>query len=362
MNITIFHDDHHGTAIIASAEFLNELEVTYRKVEETKVVFSGGGVASIACTDLFLKLGVRAENLTMCDSKGVIYDGRDSGNKYKGKFSRETEMKTLKDALVGTDTFVGVSFDNILEADMITEMAAHPIIFALTNPYPEIIPDLAKATRSDSIIATGRSDFPNQVNNVICFTFIFHGALDVQATTINNNIKLSAVKAIDDLAKKSVPEDVLKVYSNSDGYSFGKDYLILKPVDPRVLIYVSPAVAEEDMESGVARKKVDIEQYKYHIERILRPTRRIVRKLRKDIEKSSISDKLNPKILLIHGYDERFIKAAAQIIYDGDVDITLFGSSSTILSKSESFGLHSFKDNVEIINLLRDELLDKFAE
>ena len=283
MNIPVFHDDQHGTAIIASAAFLNALEVTDRDITKTKVVFSGGGAAAIACAELFIKLGVKSENLTICDSKGVIHDGRDPGNKYKGRFSRKTEIRTLAEALDGADAFVGVSVANVLTPEMIKPMAEHPIIFALANPDPEIHPDLAKKVRPDAIIATGRSDFPNQVNNVLGFPFIFRGALDVQATMINDEMKLAAVNAIAKLAKMSVPEEVLKVYSNPEGYRFGKDYLIPKPVDPRVLMHVAPAVAEAAMKSGVARKKVEISQYKDHIERILGPTRRIVRKLRKGI-------------------------------------------------------------------------------
>ena len=362
MKIPVFHDDQHGTAIIASAAFLNAMEVTDRSIEDTKVVFSGGGAAAIACAELFLKLGVKPENLTMCDSKGVIHDERDAGNKYKARFSKKTKLRTLEEALVGADAFVGVSVANVLKPEMIKDMAEHPVIFALANPDPEIHPDLAKKARPDAIIATGRSDFPNQVNNVLGFPFIFRGALDVQATKINDEMKLAAVKAISALAKQSVPEEVLKVYSNPDGYRFGKDYLIPKPVDPRVLMYVAPAVAKAAMDSGVARKKVDIEQYKDHIERILGPTRRIVRELRKGIAKGTAHNKRKPRILLVHGHDSRVIKAAAQIAYDGDVDITLLGGEKHILQKAESLGLHSLGENVEIINPLKDERRDTFAE
>ncbi|SMF66293.1 NADP-dependent malic enzyme [Pseudobacteriovorax antillogorgiicola] len=362
MNIPVFHDDQHGTAIIASAAFINALEITNRDIADVKVVFSGGGAAAIACADLFIKLGVKPENLLMCDSRGVIHDGRDPGNPYKGRFSQKTDLRTLEEALVGADAFVGVSVAGVLTQDMIKPMAEHPIIFALANPDPEIHPDLAREVRPDAIIATGRSDFPNQVNNVLGFPFIFRGALDTQATGISDEMKLAAVKAISSLAKKTVPEEVLKVYSNPDGYQFGKDYLIPKPVDPRVLMYVAPAVAQAAMDSGVARKKVNIDEYKYHIERILGPTRRIVRKLRQGIVAGTQRQKKKPNILLPHGHDSRVIKAAAQIVYDGDVDVTLLGSPKSIIEKSESLGFHAFGEKVNIINPLQDDRTEKFAD
>ncbi|NRA65241.1 MAG: NADP-dependent malic enzyme [Pseudobacteriovorax sp.] len=361
MNIPVFHDDQHGTAIIASSAFLNACEITNRDLSETKVVFSGGGAAAIACANLFLNLGVKAENLIMCDSKGVLHDGRDPGNPYKGKFSRSTELRTLADALKGADAFVGVSVAGVLKPEMLESMNEHPIIFALANPNPEIHPDEARKVRPDAIIATGRSDFPNQVNNVLGFPFIFRGALDVQATRINDEMKLAAVKAIAELAKKSVPEEVLKVYRNPEGYRFGKDYLIPKPVDPRVLMYVAPAVAKAAMDSGVARKTINIDNYMHQIEQILGPTRRIVRNMRKNITAATIKSGKKPNILLPHGHDSRVIKAAGQIAYDGDVDITLLGVEKEVIEKASELGLKNFGESVTIIYPLHDERLSQFS-
>lgn len=265
-NIPIFHDDQHGTAIIASAAFLNALELTERTISEVKVVFSGGGAAAISCADLFIKLGVNPENLIMCDSKGVIHDERDPGNQYKGRFSRKTDLRTLEEALVGADAFVGVSVAGVVSQKMVQSMAEKPIVFALANPDPEILPSLVKEVKPDAIIATGRSDFPNQVNNVLGFPFIFRGALDVQATCINAEMKLAAVKAISSLAKKEVPSYVMEAYNSSDKFSFGVEYLIPKPVDRRVLGILAPAVAKAAMDTGVARKTIDLETYKERLE------------------------------------------------------------------------------------------------
>ncbi len=362
MKIPVFHDDQHGTAIIASAAFINALEITKRDIHETKVVFSGGGAAAIACAELFLNLGIKKENLIMCDSKGVLHQKRDPGNPYKGKFAIDTSLRTLEEALDGADAFVGVSVAGVLKPHMIKNMNPHPIIFALANPDPEIHPDEAREVRPDAVIATGRSDFPNQVNNVLGFPFIFRGALDVQATRINDEMKLAAVRAISELAKKSVPEEVLKVYSNPEGYRFGKDYLIPKPVDPRVLMYVAPAVAKAAMDSGVARKQVNINEYKDKIERILGPTRRIVRSMRKDIVANTQSRQKKPNILIPHGHDSRVIKAAAQLEYDGDVDVTLLGSRTDILRKAQALGFSGFEKGIHIVNPLKDPRSAQFAE
>lgn len=362
MKIPVFHDDQHGTAIITAAAFLNACEVTERDITKTKVVFSGAGAAAIACSHLLLKLGVQKENLIMCDSGGVIHDGRDPGDKYKGYFSLATDLRTLDDAMENADAFIGVSVANVLKPETVKKMSKNPIIFALANPNPEIHPDKALEVRPDAIIATGRSDFPNQVNNVLGFPFIFRGALDVQATCINDDMKLAAVKAISALAKESVPEEVLKVYKNPEGYRFGRDYLIPKPVDPRVLMYVAPAVAKAAMDSGVARKQVDIEEYKHKIERILGPTRRIVRSMRNNIVQRTAEEKKRPKILLPHGYDSRVIKAAAQVAYEGDVDITLLGIPEAICNKAAGLGYKNFGESVKIIDPLQDERLESFGK
>lgn len=363
MKIPVFHDDQHGTSIIAGAAFLNALEITNRKIENVKVVFSGGGAAAVACANLFISLGVRPSNLIMCDSKGVIYKGRTEGmNKYKEKFALDTKMRTLDEALKGADAFVGVSAAGVLKPEMLMPMADNPIIFALANPDPEITPADARKARPDCIIATGRSDYPNQVNNVLGFPFIFRGALDVQATTINEEMKMAAVRGIAKLAKEDVPEQVLRAYNTAEGYKFGRDYLIPKPMDPRVLLYVAPAVAEAAITSGVARKKVDIPQYTQHIERILGPTKRLIRQMRNNIAGWSRKSNMKPRIVLVHGHDERVIKAAAQMDYEGDISTIMLGAPNEIVAKAESLGIHDFGKKATIIDPHRDARIGEFAE
>jgi malate dehydrogenase (oxaloacetate-decarboxylating)(NADP+) len=363
MKIPVFHDDQHGTSIIAGSAFLNALEITHRKIENVKVVFSGGGAAAVACANLFLSLGVRTENLIMCDSKGVIYKGRKDGmNKYKEKFALDTSLRTLEDALKGADAFVGVSAAGVVKPHMIMPMAPNPIIFALANPDPEITPDDARKARPDCIMATGRSDYPNQVNNVLGFPFIFRGALDVQATTINEDMKMAAVRAIAKLAKEDVPEQVLRAYNTAEGYIFGREYLIPKPMDPRVLLYVAPAVAEAAMRTGVARKNVNIEQYTQHIERILGPTKRLVRQMRNNISAWSRKSGNKPRIVLVHGHDDRVIKAAAQMDYESDVATILLGAPKEIIAKAEALGIRDFGKKTTILDPHQDARLGDFAE
>ncbi len=363
MKIPVFHDDQHGTSIIAGAAFLNALEITSRKIESVKVVFSGGGAAAVACANLFLSLGVKPENLIMCDSKGVIFKGRTEGmNKYKEKFALETSLRTLEDALKGADGFVGVSAAGVLKPHMIMPMAKNPIIFALANPDPEITPEDARKARPDCIMATGRSDYPNQVNNVLGFPFIFRGALDVRATTINEEMKMAAVRAIARLAKEDVPEQVLRAYDTAEGYIFGREYLIPKPMDTRVLLYVAPAVAEAAMKSGVARRQVNIPQYTQHIERILGPTKRLVRQMRNNISGWSRKSGSKPRVVLVHGHDDRVIKAAAQIGYEGDVNTILLGSREEISAKAEALGIRDIASKTTIIDPHTDSRIHEFAD
>lgn len=363
MKIPVFHDDQHGTSIIAGSAFLNALEITGKSLDQVKVVFSGGGAAAIACANLFLCLGVKKENLIMCDSKGVLYKGRSEGmNKYKDNFALDTKLRTLSEALVGADAFVGVSAAGVLKPEMIVPMAKSPIIFALANPDPEITPEDARRVRPDCIMATGRSDYPNQVNNVLGFPFIFRGALDVQATTINEEMKMAAVKAIARLAKEDVPEQVLRAYNTAEGYHFGREYLIPKPMDPRVLLYVAPAVAEAAMKSGVARKNVDIAQYTQHIERILGPTKRLVRQMRNNITAWHKKTDKRPRVVLVHGHEDRVIKAAAQMDYEGDVKTILLGKADEICAKAEALGIKNFAAKTTIIDPIADSRQAVFAE
>jgi malate dehydrogenase (oxaloacetate-decarboxylating)(NADP+) len=263
LDVPVFHDDQHGTAIISGAALINALHITGRRVEDVRVVFSGAGAAGIGCARFYRDLGVPVENMTLCDSHGVIYDGRQTGmNRYKAEFAGKTSARTLADALRGADVFCGLSQAGLVTPEMVKSMAAQPIIFAMANPDPEILPDQVKSVRRDAIMATGRSDYPNQVNNVLGFPFIFRGALDVQATRINEPMKLAAAHALAELARrgKVVPQIVRDAYGN-ENFELGPDYIIPKPFDPRLLTYVVPAVAQAAMDSGVARQKLDIVEY-----------------------------------------------------------------------------------------------------
>ena len=363
MNIPVFHDDQHGTAIISSAAFINALEITKRDITKTKVVFSGAGAAAIACAQLFLDLGVKKENLIMCDSVGVIHKGRkERMNPYKERFAVDTDKRTLAEALKDADAFVGVSTKNLLDEPMLKSMARDPIIFALANPDPEILPSLAKEYRPDAIVATGRSDFPNQVNNVLGFPFIFRGALDVQATTINDEMKKAAVVAIAELAKMDVPEEVMKVYDRAQPYKFGPEYLIPKPVDTRVLLHVAPAVAKAAMDSGVARQKIDIDKYIEQIEKILGPTRKIMRNIRNGLTHITKKTGQKPRIVIPHGTDSRMIKAAAQVLSNNDVDLILLGNPEHVIKKAMSLGISDLEKGVDIRNPQDDPLYQQFAD
>ncbi len=254
MDIPVFHDDQHGTAIIASAGLLNGLELTGRSIETTKMVINGAGAAAIACATLFKSIGLKAENITMCDTKGVIYKGRtESMNPYKESFAVETAARTLAEAVAGADVFVGLSAKGAMTQDMVKNMAAKPLIFAMANPNPEITPEEVAAVRGDAIMATGRSDYPNQINNVLGFPYIFRGALDVRASCVNQEMKIAAVKAIAALAHEAVPNEVKAAYEGRE-LVFGPSYIIPTPFDPRMMTRVPPAVAQAAMDTKVARK------------------------------------------------------------------------------------------------------------
>lgn len=271
LDIPVFHDDQHGTAIISAAAILNGLEIQNKKIDEVKVVFSGAGAAAISCAKLYKDIGVKAENILMCDSRGVMWEGRGEGfNKYKDEFVVKTEARTLGDAMVGCDVFVGLSQKGVVSQDMVKSMADRPMIFAMANPDPEITPTDVKAARSDAICATGRSDYANQVNNVLGFPFIFRGALDVRASKINEEMKQAATYALAELAKRDepVPDAVKKAYPG-ESFDFGPEYIIPKPFDSRVLLHVAPAVAKAAMESGVARNPIDLGEYQAKLQKML---------------------------------------------------------------------------------------------
>lgn len=254
LGIPVFHDDQHGTAIVVAAALLNGLELTGKKIEDVKVVVNGAGAAAIACSSLIRSLGVK--HIVMCDTKGVIYKGRSAGmNPWKETFAAETEARTLAEAVKGTDVFLGLSVKGVLTGDMVKTMAARPMIFAMANPDPEITPDEAHAAVPDAIVATGRSDYPNQINNILGFPYIFRGALDVRASTVNEEMKLAAAHALAELARRPVPEEVKKAYRGKD-LSFGPEYIIPVPFDPRLIEVVPPAIAKAAADTGVARKPI----------------------------------------------------------------------------------------------------------
>jgi malate dehydrogenase (oxaloacetate-decarboxylating)(NADP+) len=261
LDIPVFHDDQHGTAIITAAALMNGLELVGKRAEDVRLVISGAGAAALSCMQLAVKLGVRQCNVVLVDSTGVIYAGRTKGmNPYKAKFAVETGARTLADAVRGADVFYGLSAAGVLTPEMVTTMAERPLIFAMANPDPEIGYEEAKAARPDAIVATGRSDYPNQINNVLGFPFIFRGALDVRAKAINEEMKIAAAKALAALAKQEVPTCVSRAYGVGH-LNFGPDYIIPKPFDPRVLVWEAPAVAAAAIESGVARRKIDVKEY-----------------------------------------------------------------------------------------------------
>lgn len=275
MNIPVFHDDQHGTAIISGAALINAVKLQNKKLSEVKVVFSGAGAAAISCANHYVRLGVKRENCMLVDSKGVVYKGRTAGmNSFKESFAVETSKRTLREAMEGADVFAGLSQGGLVDQDMVKSMAPRPVIFAMANPDPEISYNEACAARNDLIMATGRSDFPNQVNNVLGFPFIFRGALDVRALTINEDMKVAATHALAGLAQRgAVPQEVLDAYELKS-LDFGPLYIIPKPMDPRVLIEVSLAVAKAAIESGSARKPVDLNEYKKQLEHVSKSLRK----------------------------------------------------------------------------------------
>jgi malate dehydrogenase (oxaloacetate-decarboxylating)(NADP+) len=277
MKIPVFHDDQHGTAIISGAALLNAIEIVGKRLNEVRLVINGAGASAIACAEHYIRLGIRREHITLCDTKGVIYKGRtEHMNSYKARLANETPARTLTDALVGADVFLGLSCANCVSGEMLKAMAPSPIVFAMANPDPEITWEEAVAARPDVIMATGRSDYPNQVNNVLGFPFLFRGALDVRATAINDEMKLAATRALASLAKEDVPDSVCRAYG-VERLEFGRDYIIPKPFDSRVLIYVASAVAQAAMESGVAQISVDLDRYRDELERRLGKAHEVMR-------------------------------------------------------------------------------------
>lgn len=362
LKIPVFHDDQHGTAVISAAAFLNALEIVGKKIETVRVVFCGGGAAAIACANLYLLLGVRRENILMADSKGVIYKGRKEGmNPYKERFAVETDRRTVGQALEGADAFVGVSVKDGISADMVKKMAKDPIIFAMANPDPEVTPEEVLRVRPDAIMATGRSDYPNQVNNVLGFPFIFRGALDTRATAINEEMKMAAVKALAQLAKQDVPESVSRAYGGQK-FRFGRDYLIPKPFDHRALLWVAPAVAAAAMKSGVARRKLDLDRYHEELESLLGSTHIIMRGIKNRLRTGPGSGKTKPTIVFPEGENLKILKAAHTIREEGIAEPILIGNSEIIQRAIHDLGLEESLKDVKMIRPSHSEHMQAYAQ
>ena len=334
LDIPVFHDDQHGTAIISGAALLNALEVTNRRIEDIRLVVAGAGAAAISTVRFYILLGMRSENILMADEHGVVYKGREVGmDKYKAMFAAETDRRTLAEALDGADMFLGLSIAGVCKQDMVKHMAASPIIFPMANPTPEIMPEEVLAVRPDAIIGTGRSDYPNQINNVLGFPFIFRGALDVYARTINEEMKLAASRALAALAHEDVPDSVLSAYGLT-ALKFGRDYLIPKPLDPRVLLWLAPAVAEAAMETGVARRRIDIEQYRHE----LIQRQGVGQQVRSNIINKA---RMGPRQRIVYpeGDDPKIIRAAAQVQEDGIGQPILLGKPEVVRHTIAELGL-----------------------
>jgi len=354
-DVPVFHDDQHGTAIISGAALLNAVEVAGKKLEEVKVVFCGAGASGIACATFYLSLGVKPEHLLMVDSKGVIYKGRTAGmNEYKERFAVDTELRTLSEAMEGADVFTGVSVKGMVTKEMVATMAENPIIFAMANPDPEISPEEVAEVRSDAIMATGRSDYPNQVNNVLGFPFIFRGALDVAATDINEEMKLAAAKALASLAKEDVPDKVIRAYGGS-AIKFGRDYLIPKPFDHRVLLWEAPAVADAAIATGVARKPyTSREEYVRELEARLS---RIYEVMHVVFD----SAKLDPKkIVFPEGEAPRIVRAAKILADEGICHPVLLGNAKTVNGLLEEHEVPP--GTVDVIDPLKDGHSEDYAQ
>ena len=347
LDIPVMHDDQHGTAIISSAGLLNALEVAGKKIEDVKIVVNGAGASAVSCTKLYVSLGARLENIVMVDSKGVISKERTDLNEQKKFFATDrTDIHTLAEAIKGADVFLGLSKGNVLSQDMVRSMADHPIVFALANPTPEISYEDAMASRPDVLMATGRSDYPNQINNVIGFPYIFRGALDTRATAINEEMKLAAVSAIAGLAKKPVPDVVNEAY-HVNNLSFGPEYFIPKPVDPRLITEVSMAVAKAAMDSGVARKQItDWEGYKNHLRELMGQENKLTRQLYETARRCP------QRVVFAEGTHPNMLKAAVEAKSEGICNPIILGNEERIEKLAKELDLNL--EGIEIVNLRHD--------
>ncbi len=355
LNIPIFHDDQHGTAIITTAALINALDISKKKIDKVKVVVNGAGASAQACANLFKSSGVKSENIIMCDSKGVIYKGRKNIDQFKSAFAIDTKLRTLNEAIKGSDVFLGLSAKDVVSKEMVKSMANNPIIFACANPDPEIKPELIKEVRSDAIIATGRSDYPNQVNNLIGFPYIFRGALDVRAKEINEEMKVAAAQAIALLARENVPDEVVSAYGG-DRPRYGKDYIIPSTFDPRLISIIPAAVAEAAMKSGVARKNInDLEIYKDQLTNRLDPTMSLMQGINAKVRK-------NPKkVIFAEGEDENMLKAAIEFGRNKLGTPILIGAEKRIKEQLKNIGLDENYE-IKIVNSTDKQKREKYVK
>ncbi len=354
MNIPVFHDDQHGTAIISCAALINAVEIAGKKIDQVRIVVNGAGASAISCCKLYVRAGAKRENIYMFDSKGCITQDRTDLNKYKKEFAQKKGFPSLLDAFKDADVFVGLSVGGVVSKDMVKVMAPNPIIFAMANPDPEIMYDEAISVRKDLIMATGRSDFPNQVNNVLGFPFIFRGALDVRASAINEEMKMAATKALSELAKKKVPEMVISAYGGED-FSFGREYIIPKPFDPRVLWHVAPAVAKAAMETGVAKNPItDWNAYEEELKERLGLSKEIIRVM---IHKAQKNPK---KVVYPEGEEEKIIRAAHVVYQDNIAKPILLGNEKNIKNQIKELGYD--EKEFEIIDPLSSSKHEEYAQ
>ena len=354
MDIPVFHDDQHGTAVICAAGLINALHLSNKKIEDVKIVLNGAGAAGIACLELLKSMGARHENCIMCDTKGVIYQGRSEGmNQWKSAHAVKTEARSLEDAMVGADVFLGVSAKGAVTQDMVISMADNPVIFAMANPDPEITPEEAHEVRVDAIVATGRSDYPNQVNNVLGFPYLFRGALDIHARAINDEMKIACAEALAELAREDVPDQVAMAYGRK--LSFGRDYIIPTPFDPRLIYTIPPAVAKAGMETGVARRPIiDLDAYAQTLNARMDPTASVLRGI------NARARAAQARMIFAEGDDVRVLRAAVAYQRNGMGKAIVVGREPDVKQKLESVGLADAVRELQIVNAANTQHLDSY--
>ena len=354
MDIPVFHDDQHGTAVICAAGLINALHLSGKKIQDVKIVLNGAGAAGIACIELLKSMGAKHNNCIVCDTKGVIYQGRTEGmNQWKSAHAISTKLRSLEDAMSGADVFLGVSVKGAVTAEMVKNMAPDPVIFAMANPDPEITPEEAHAVRPDAIVATGRSDYPNQVNNVLGFPYLFRGALDIHARAINDEMKIACARALADLAREEVPDEVALAYGTQ--LSFGRDYIIPTPLDPRLIYRIPPAVARAGMDTGAARRPiVDMDGYELSLKTRMDPTASILRGI------NARARSAQARIIFAEGDDERVLRAAVLYQRQGFGKSIVVGRESDVCQRLEAAGLGDAAGELEVVNAANTEHLEDY--